>query len=78
MVQLTKLFQEVRQEAEALAWEGTFREYLNMVIKKPQIARTSHARIRDMIHWYGVKDSHDGVQRYELFEDQVFGSDGTL
>ncbi len=78
MVQLTKLFQEVRQEAEALAWEGAFREYLNMVIKKPQIARTAHARIRDMIHWYGVKDSYDGVQRYKLFEDQVFGSDSTL
>ncbi|MQF70077.1 protein prkA, partial [SAR202 cluster bacterium AD-804-J14_MRT_500m] len=75
---ITKLFQEIRQESEALAWEGTFREYLKMAIKTPKIVQTSHARVRDMIQSYGVTDKSDGTQEYGLFENEVFGSNHTI
>ena len=78
MVQIRKLFKEVREESAALAWEGTFKEYLNMVIKNPHLARLSHRRIYDMLQWAGVRDSFDGTHRYDLFTDQIFGSDKTL
>ena len=78
MVQITKLFREMREESEALAWEGTFRDYLKMVIETPNIARTSHARVRDMIRSYGITEKPDGTQEYGLFETEVFGSNHTL
>ena len=78
MVNLQKLFREVRRESASLAWEGTFRDYLDMVIKDPKLARLSHARIYDMLQWSGIKENADGTRRYQLFEDQLFGAERTL
>ena len=78
MVELQRLFEEVKRESEALAWEGTFEEYLNMVIDNPALARHSHARIYDMIMWTGTKRGLHGVPIYLLFADAMFGLDKPL
>ena len=78
MVQLQKLFREVRRESEALAWEGTFKAYISMAIKDPKLARFSHARIYDMLQWSGVKDRGNGAHNYHLFDDELFGSTKTI
>ncbi len=36
-----------------LNWEGSFQEYLDMVIKEPKITRNSYQRLYDMILSYG-------------------------
>ena len=69
-------------------WEGTFYEYLDMVIANPRITRNAFQRVYDMI-------LHFGTQRYTVFKrefvhykffddpfdngaDAVFGLDGAL
>ena len=78
MVELQRLFQEVRRESEVLSWDGTFEEYLNIVIKDPSIARLSHARIYNMIMWAGTKPGLYDIPIYPLFADTIFGLDKAL
>jgi len=55
-VEILDEIQKYTQEDRELFWEGTFTEYLEMVIRKPHIARLSHARIYDMIMAAGVEE----------------------
>lgn len=56
-----------RQREEELAWEGSFSEYLQMVIENPKITRLAHARVYDMIA------SHEN-----FFGEEIFGLEKTL
>ena len=76
MVQLEKLFEEIRQESESLAWEGSFQEYIAMAIADPNLARLSHVRIYDMLQWAGVGSVDPDSKNYPLF-DELFGSEKT-
>ena len=78
MVEISKLLADARRDSEALAWEGSFEEYLNMVIANPKLARHSHARIHEMVQWAGVMPGLDGVPQYKLFAGQIFGMDRAL
>lgn len=77
MPQLNEFLEEIRQESEALSWEGTFREYLEMVIANPSLARLSHHRIYDMLQW-ASSDAPDGEGvNYPIF-DNLFGAQKTV
>jgi serine protein kinase len=76
-VKILQRLEEYRQEAKKLYWEGTFADYLAMVIKNPQLARLAHARIYDMIAAAGVEEV-DGVKRYRFFSEEIFGLERTL
>ncbi len=78
MVEIGKLLEDVREDLKALAWEGSFEEYLNMAIANPKLSRHSHARIYDMVQWAGVTPGLDGVPQYKLFAGQIFGMDRAL
>ena len=39
----------LREEEGRLKWEGTFREYLELIQEKKEIAQTSHSRVYNMI-----------------------------
>ena len=78
MAEIHRLLDDVRKEWGALSWEGTFEEYLNMVIAKPELARYSHARIYDMVQWAGALPGRDGVPEYKLFAGEIFGLDRAL
>nr|WP_277998936.1 PrkA family serine protein kinase [Moorella sulfitireducens] len=69
--------EEYRQEAKKLCWEGTFADYLAMVINNSRLARLAHARIYDMIAAAGVEEV-DGVKHYRFFSDEIFGLERTL
>lgn len=56
-------------------WEGTFRDYLSLVVAQPTLCRTSHSRLYDMIKSAGVHEDEDGVERYAFFERDLFGID---
>ena len=76
----------------ALHWEGSFKEYLELVERDPTIARNAWQRLLDMIESHGcattpARDSisRPGVKRWKLFDDPfdngrdaVFGLDGPL
>ncbi|WP_206830190.1 PrkA family serine protein kinase [Alicyclobacillus fructus] len=67
-----------RAEEEALRWRGTFADYLELVRQNPNIARTAHARIYDMIVAAGVETDADGKPHYKFFEKEIFGLSDTI
>ena len=67
-----------RQEEKRLSWEGTFADYFDLVVKQPQTARLSHARIYDMIVSAGSEDGPGGKKVYSFFKDEIFGLEETL
>jgi serine protein kinase len=54
-------------------WEGTFRDYLALVIKQPSVALRAHARLYNMIRAAGVETDDDGKEHYAFFENDLFG-----
>ena len=44
------------QEFQELNWNGSFEEYLELVIAQPSAARTAFQRIYDMIVSHGVEE----------------------
>jgi serine protein kinase len=55
-------------------WEGTFNEYLDLVLDNPSVARNAFQRVYDMILTYGVENLtqfKQEVTRYKFFSDPV-------
>jgi serine protein kinase len=67
-----------RLEEQRLNWEGTFADYFDLVVKRPQGARLAHARIYDMIVSAGVETGPRGEKRHRFFQDEIFGLEETL
>ena len=81
-----------RQSAEAFRlenWQGSFDEYLDIVRNNPEVTRTAHQRIYDMIMAYGTypvdEGRREGQIRYTFFDDPenngndaIFGLTDTL
>ena len=55
------------------SWEGTFADYLELVIANPGISRLSHKLIFDSILSFGMEASPGGAPIYKLFAGEVFG-----
>ena len=59
-------------------WEGTFRDYLSLVIENPQLAQLAHARVYDMVRSFGVEVDEQGNERFQFFSRELFGIDEAL
>src|SRR5215216_7866790 len=74
---ISERLENLRREREALRWEGSFRDYFELVSQNPRLAQLSHARINDMVHAAGVEKLNEGtrdeVARYKLFAAELFG-----
>lgn len=74
---IAERLEDLRREHEALRWEGTFRDYFELVAQNPRIAQLSHARINDMVHAAGVERLNEGTQHevlsYNFFATELFG-----
>jgi serine protein kinase len=74
---ISERLENLRREREAIRWEGSFRDYFELVSQSPRIAQLSHARINDMIHAGGVEKLNEGtrdeVARYNFFATELFG-----
>jgi serine protein kinase len=71
--------EEQRRLEKQIAWEGTFREYLEIVQQNPKVANLAHARVYDMIISAGVEERGEGQPReYKFFTSELFGMDRTL
>jgi len=62
---------------EALAWEGTFSAYLDLLKQKPWIGQSAHSRIYNMIVSQGISQVN-GHKRYHFFEETFYGLENTL
>lgn len=63
-----------RAESESLAWNGTFKDYIELLAKDPSPAMTAHARVYAMIESCGVEEKN-GRKQYKFFEQEIFGLD---
>lgn len=74
---LSELLEAHRRDRERLVWEGTFREYFELVSSSTRLSALSHARICDMILSAGVEKiaegSHYELAKYKFFSDELFG-----
>ncbi|WP_088227905.1 PrkA family serine protein kinase [Desulfosporosinus sp. FKB] len=68
---------EYREIEASLEWKGTFADYLQMVVKNPNLAMHAHARIYAMIKAAGVETKGD-LKKYHFFDKELFGLDKTL
>jgi serine protein kinase len=79
---LTELLEAHRRERERLVWEGTFREYFELVTANPRLAALSHARICDMILAEGTEKiaegTRDEITRYNFFSAELFGIEESI
>ncbi len=70
--------EEQRSQEVALAWDGTFGEYLEMVEKQPSIASLAHARLYNMIVAAGVNEGEGIPKTYQFFADELYGLEHTM
>lgn len=74
---LSDLLETHRRDRERLAWEGTFRDYFELVTQNPNASKLSHARICDMILAAGMEKINEGSRdetvKYNFFSDELFG-----
>ncbi len=62
------------KEHEELHWTGTFSQYLDMVIERPEIARTAFQRLYDMIAGYGFStytEYKKKITHWKIFDDPI-------
>ncbi len=60
------------------SWEGTFAEYLELVVDNPGISRLSHKLILDSIADAGIDVSPRGAPVYKLFDGEIYGLEDQL
>ena len=74
---ISERLEDLRREHEALRWEGSFRDYFELVAQNSRIAQLSHARINDMVHAAGIDRLNEGTQHevlsYNFFASELFG-----
>jgi serine protein kinase len=74
---ISERLESLRRDREALRWEGSFRDYFELVSQNPRIAQLSHARINDMVHAAGIEKLNEGtrdeIARYKFFAAELFG-----
>ncbi len=79
---LSEMLEIHRREHEELKWEGTFREYFELVTANPRYSQLSHARICDMILSSSVEKINEGttneITRYKFFSEELFGIDESI
>src|SRR5688500_10577306 len=64
------------QEFQELHWTGSFREYMDLAMEDPRVARNAFQRVYDMILSHGAAESverKEKVVRYRFFSDPLGG-----
>ena len=77
-ITIQSIISEAESEAVRYSWEGTFEEYLRLVVSDPLKSRLSHAYIYDAITSKGSDATPQGDRTYGLFQDEIFGLEEPL
>ena len=79
---ITQRLKALREEREALRWEGTFQDYFELVTQNTRLAQLSHARVNEMIHHAGTEKLNEGARdeliRYNFFADELYGIEESI
>ena len=93
MAKATAILDSLRSQIDLtdfrkLHWEGSFQDYLNIILETPQVTRTAYQRLYDMILSHGVEDIYenkDKLTRFKFFtefasrlSDGIYGLDRPL
>jgi serine protein kinase len=78
MHDIFKLIDEHQKQHRMDHWEGTFRDYLPLVLENPQLAQLAHARVYNMVRTFGIDVDEQGNERYQFFARELFGIDEAL
>jgi serine protein kinase len=66
---------EHQQNHRVSHWEGTFRDYLALVFKHPQLAQVAHTRVSNIVRAFGVDTQEHGDGAYQYLTQELFGID---
>jgi len=70
---------EFSKKQELKTWEGTLKDYLDLIIRNPSLHMNAHARVLRMIESAGIERGPDGeVIKYNFFGDEIFGSENSI
>jgi serine protein kinase len=61
-----------KEDFSHLNWEGSFQDYIDLVVKNPHVCRNSFQRVHDMIMSYGTStytEYKKEITRYHFFDD---------
>lgn len=72
------IIKKSQSEHSRFEWEGSFRDYLKIVINNPNLSRLSHSLMYESIISRGIETDEKGREVYSLFEDKIFGLDETI
>ena len=93
MANATSILNAIRSQLDTteykkLHWEGSFSDYLNIVLESPGVTRTAYQRLYDMILSHGTDDVYenkDRITRFKFFSefatknsDGIYGLDRPL
>jgi serine protein kinase len=78
MLNLVSRLEAYRAEEQQLAWRGTFKEYFDLVVAEPKLARLSHARVYDMLMSKGTTTLPNGDKQHGFFADELYGIERPL
>src|SRR5437762_3758948 len=74
---ISERLEDLRRVQEELKWEGTFRDYFELVTQNPRVAQLSHGRLNVMIQAAGLArinaGTRDEVISYKFFSTELFG-----
>ena len=69
--ELLSLIKKQRASKKREKFEGTFAEYLDLVVKDPSIVRTAHQRLTDAIESHGFEVmANDDPRKSSIFEGE--------
>jgi len=71
------LFSSGRKNMQS-EWKGTFNEYFQMVLKRPELSQLAVQRLYNMIISQGTTVDEKGRVRYKFFEGRIFGADSQI
>ncbi len=69
------------EEFRELNWTGTFGQYLDIVLEQPEVLRTAHQRLYDMILSFGSEEvtiQKEKITRYRFFSDPLGGGQDAI
>ena len=77
MLTANDILSELRNEFDIedyrkLHWEGTFEDYLGIVMRNPEVTRTAYQRLYDMILSHGTEEFYENKEklvRYKFFTE---------
>ena len=79
---IVSLIENCTQNEDLTPWEGTLKEYLQMVVDDPSLNDLAHARIWRMVDTAGVEFAADDEKKknpkYSFFQKDLFGVDRVL